>query len=260
MIESTDPQPMEDEGLHEFQLHGKQLVFVVMTATVVAVAIFLCGVMVGRGVPPQRSAASVQAGMVDPIDAAPSVSPLPEGGSAAADLDVPVEPRYGELLEPPDPVAEDALEKPSSPAVVATTASRESRSRAGATAGKTPLRDAGTGARNANRGAAASDASGAEPLLRQDSAAASAALPAPAKAARGSGFVVQVSAVKGQAEADTIRRRLEGKGYPAYIEGTGSGRSAVFRVRVGRYDSRKAAESIAARLQREERFKTWITR
>ena len=69
-----------------------------------------------------------------------------------------------------------------------------------------------------------------------------------------------MSAVKGQAEADTIRRRLEGKGYPAYIEGTGSGRSAVFRVRVGRYDSRKAAESIAARLQREERFKTWITR
>ena len=256
---------MEDEGVHEFQLHGKQLVFVVMTATVVAVAIFLCGVMVGRGVPPQRGAVSgVQAGLVDAIDAAPDVSPLPEGGAAGADLDVAVEPRYGELLEPPDPVAEDTLEKPSSQAVVATTASGASRSRAGATASdaaarKTTLRDAGAETRNAPLGVAA-NSNAAKPAPRPETAAASTALPAPAKAARGSGFVVQVSAVKGQAEADTIRRRLEGKGYPAYIEGTGSGKSAVFRVRVGRYDSRKAAESIAARLQREERFKTWITR
>src|SRR5215468_2761955 len=46
---------MSDEGLHEIQLNGKQLVFLFMTATVVAVVIFLCGVMVGRGVPTQRS-------------------------------------------------------------------------------------------------------------------------------------------------------------------------------------------------------------
>jgi hypothetical protein len=45
---------MSDEGLHEIQLNGKQLVFLFMTATVVAVVIFLCGVMVGRGVPAQR--------------------------------------------------------------------------------------------------------------------------------------------------------------------------------------------------------------
>src|SRR3954471_22862092 len=39
-----------DEGLHEIQLNGKQLVFLFMTGTVVLVVIFLCGVMVGRGV------------------------------------------------------------------------------------------------------------------------------------------------------------------------------------------------------------------
>src|SRR6185295_3647962 len=41
---------MSDEGVHEIQLNGKQLVFMFMAVTVVAVVIFLCGVMVGRGV------------------------------------------------------------------------------------------------------------------------------------------------------------------------------------------------------------------
>jgi hypothetical protein len=41
---------MSDDGFHEIQLNGKQLVFLFMAATVVAVVIFLCGVMVGRGV------------------------------------------------------------------------------------------------------------------------------------------------------------------------------------------------------------------
>ena len=41
---------MSDEGFHEIQLNGKQLVFLFMAATVVSVVIFLLGVMVGRGV------------------------------------------------------------------------------------------------------------------------------------------------------------------------------------------------------------------
>ena len=45
---------MADEGLHDIPLKGKQLVFLFMSATVVAVVVFLCGVMVGRGVGPQR--------------------------------------------------------------------------------------------------------------------------------------------------------------------------------------------------------------
>ena len=45
---------MSDEGFHEIQLNGKQLVFLFMAATVVSVVIFLCGVMVGRGVRADR--------------------------------------------------------------------------------------------------------------------------------------------------------------------------------------------------------------
>lgn len=47
---------MANESFHEIQLNGKQLVFVAMAGLVVAVVIFLCGVMVGRGVPMPRVA------------------------------------------------------------------------------------------------------------------------------------------------------------------------------------------------------------
>ena len=42
------------DGFHEIQLNGKQLVFLFMAATVVSVVIFLCGVLVGRGVRTER--------------------------------------------------------------------------------------------------------------------------------------------------------------------------------------------------------------
>ena len=41
---------LADEGFHEIQLSGKQLVFLFMATTIVAVVIFLCGVQVGRNV------------------------------------------------------------------------------------------------------------------------------------------------------------------------------------------------------------------
>ena len=41
---------MADENSSELHPSGKQLVFIFMASTVVAVVIFLCGVMVGRGV------------------------------------------------------------------------------------------------------------------------------------------------------------------------------------------------------------------
>src|SRR5204862_533388 len=46
---------IQDDGFHEIQLNGKQLVFLFMAATVVSVVIFLCGVLVGRGVRAERS-------------------------------------------------------------------------------------------------------------------------------------------------------------------------------------------------------------
>ena len=81
-----------EDAFHEIQLSGKQIIFLFMTGTVVLVAVFLCGVLVGRNARSPRD--------LDPVEtaaaAAPS-SPAPtaEGAQAAA--------------EPPAPPAEDEL-------------------------------------------------------------------------------------------------------------------------------------------------------
>jgi cell division septation protein DedD len=73
----------------------------------------------------------------------------------------------------------------------------------------------------------------------------------------GTGFVVQVAAVRKREEAETIARRLSDKGYRVFITTAGPN----FRVRVGKYDDRTEAEAVAGRLEREERVKgPWITR
>src|SRR6187399_1447913 len=106
---------MPDEGLHEIQLNGKQLVFLFMTATVVAVVIFLCGVMVGRGVPAQRGGVVQTAEGVDPTtsdearaDARADAAATPTRGlNPAASPSSRLGLTYPERLEEPDPVAEE---------------------------------------------------------------------------------------------------------------------------------------------------------
>lgn len=47
---TRDSASLQDDGFREIQLTGKQLVFLFMATTVVSIVIFLCGVLVGRGV------------------------------------------------------------------------------------------------------------------------------------------------------------------------------------------------------------------
>jgi len=57
-----------------------------------------------------------------------------------------------------------------------------------------------------------------------------------------------------------IVKRLAGKGYPAYVVAPAKGAPQVFRVRVGKYKERNEADTVAARLLKEEQFKPWIVR
>jgi len=73
-----------DDGFHEIQLNGKQLVFLFMAVTVVSVVIFLCGVLVGRGVRldrPLSESTTVEAASVPPPPAPVETS---TNGSAPA--------------------------------------------------------------------------------------------------------------------------------------------------------------------------------
>jgi DedD protein len=216
---------MADEGVHEIQLNGKQLVFMFMAVTVVAVVIFLCGVMVGRGVRAPRAIETADAATEAPIDPTASVQtsvpPSTDNASsppASSQEKLTYADRLSTTTPPPetlkDPVVQEV--KPAS-AVKAPVA--EPPPVAPAVKTTKP---------------AASDAAG--------------------------GFVVQVAAVKERSEADTIAKRLASKGFPSFVSSPSAGAARMYRVRVGKYSDRREAESIARRLEKEEQFKPWITR
>jgi len=76
----------------------------------------------------------------------------------------------------------------------------------------------------------------------------------------GNGFAIQVAALRERGEADVIVKRLAGKGYPAYVVAPTKGAPSVYRVRVGKFKDRHEADTVAARLQKEEQFKPWVVR
>jgi septal ring-binding cell division protein DamX len=231
---------MSDEAVHEIHLNGKQLVFMFMATTVVAVVIFLSGVMVGRGVPPRTAAgersSSVAGAAIDPT--APATGVLGNGGESPAPAraatgtsGVPVTTQetltYAERLEAPTPPRERLNEvAPEPPAA---------RAAAGATAPK-PM-----------------------PPAPARSAAPDPLAPPPAAAEPpGAGWAVQVMAVPAsqRSDAEALARRLTAKGYPSYVVPRGN----RFAVRVGKYPNQREAEAISARLKKEEQFDPWVTR
>jgi cell division septation protein DedD len=76
----------------------------------------------------------------------------------------------------------------------------------------------------------------------------------------GDGFAIQLAALGKRDEAEGIVRRLKGKGYAAYLIAPAAGAPPVYRVRVGKFKDRREAESVSARLHKEEQFKPWIVR
>ena len=234
---------MSDEGVHEIQLNGKQLVFMFMAVTVVAVVIFLCGVMVGRGVRAPRATELADAAIETPLDPTASVATAPSSTAVSAAPDPTQDPtltsgRVNATTPPPEPLKEPvqivqevratapakttAVEPPPAAPAVKTAAAPVK-----ATVPKTP-------APKTPKPAAVSES--------------------------GEGFVVQVAAVKERSEADTIAKRLSSKGFPSFVSSPSAGAARVYRVRVGKYRDRSDAETVARRLEKEEQFKPWITR
>ena len=115
---------MPDQGVREIQLNGKQLVFMFMTATVAAVVIFLCGVMVGRGVNTTRAAAAAAVTTEPAVDPTSTAQALPGTSADKASSGEPVsnqedlkELTYAKRLEAPEPPPEPAVEPVAPPPV-----------------------------------------------------------------------------------------------------------------------------------------------
>jgi len=248
----------QDDGFHEIQLNGKQLVFLFIAATVVSVVIFLCGVLVGRG---------VRAGQVTLVDAsaagsvadtapqqaqAPTPTPAGSDPTAAPAPPAPADDlSYFDRLQKPNASSEQlkpapersaaVVERPAPPAPreVPTPPPPAPRETPPAAVRETPP-PAPAPAPKAAAPAPVADAAHAEP--------------------GGQGFAVQIAALNVRSEADAIAKRLSSKGYAAYVLAPADGTPSVYRVRIGKFPTRREAESIAARLQKEEQFKPWVTR
>jgi len=83
--------------------------------------------------------------------------------------------------------------------------------------------------------------------------------PSAAPAARPGAYIVQVFAGRELAAARHLRDRLAARGLPAMLGESGSGATRLYRVRVGPYRERAAAET-AARRVREQGLKPWVAR
>ena len=236
-------QDIADDGFHEIQLSGKQLVFLFMATTAVSVMIFLLGVLVGRDVRGGRVGEATEASLTTPA-AAPSPAPSAVKQQAAA--------QPAPAAEAPSPPADDELtyrKRLESDGAAKETLKPQATS-ARTDAKPEPARPEPTPVETAAKAAPAK----AVP-------AAPAAPPATAPAGRPGRWVVQLVALRDRGAAASIVQRLSGRGYPAFVVSpAASTPNQVYKVQVGRYDDKNEAERVAKRLEKEEKFSPWISR
>lgn len=71
----------------------------------------------------------------------------------------------------------------------------------------------------------------------------------PGSVARAISYTVQVAALSDQAAAEALRRTLREAGYPAYLIGVPSESQTVYRLRVGAFADREAAQAYASAMR-----------
>jgi DedD protein len=227
---------MIDDGFHEIQLSGKQLVFLFMATTIIAVVIFLCGVQVGRNVRGgDRLAAAEPSDTVASQTAAPPPASTP--GQAATQTGPP-------SAEPPAPAQDDELSY----------AKRLQQADPAAGDKVAPV--------PADRPAESKPAEIKAPVKSAPAPAPAQAKADPAVAAGPQGrpgpWIVQLSANKDRTAALNVARELVGKGYPAFVLDPAPGAPAIYRVQVGGYPDRDKADQAARKLEKDERYKPYV--
>lgn len=225
----------QEDSFREIQLSGKALVFLFMAVTVIAVGIFLMGLLVGRGVLATRGPAGVD--NTAAREAEPPPPPATTSASSSSPSTAGEKLSYAERLGAPEP-AKEQLKADARPAPPE--------------AAPTPRGDAAP---------IPPVAAKTSPAAKTTPPAARAAPAAVSTEPAGPGFAIQVAAIREREEAETMVKRLVGKGYPAYVVVPRQGEpSQIYRVRVGKFQDRREADTVAARLQKEEQFKPWIVR
>jgi DedD protein len=223
---------MAEQGFHEIQLSGKQLIFLFMCAVVATVVVFLFGVSVGRGVRPaaMETAEAAPAPATSTADLrATQPQPPPPTQTSAKDLTFAESLPQQDLtkVQPPSPPAEEPrtdAEKKVAPHVEP----------------KAPAEKPVTQA-PAPPPAAASNV----PPAAAPKAIVKSGPPL-------NGFVVQVEAFNSNDTASSEARKLQGKGYPAFVfTEPANVPGPKYKVRVGPYSARAEADQILKSLTNE---------
>ena len=239
----TSRHRMASDSSADSPFHPKQVVFLFMAATVVAVVVFLCGVLVGRGVPlgGSRARGADQAGLgsraVDDLPPPPLSTPSSEPSAAARtsdDLSYPRRlssgmrgsERVGDVIPEPAAPTDDVDE--ASPALGG------------------PVSD------DAEIESPAAPEPVSEEAVSDDVEVESPAVPEGA-------YVAQVFALKAPATAKRIAAALVDKGFQAFVlEPFPDDPVAYYRVRVGPFSDKADAERILERLRTEEGLDPYI--
>ena len=212
-----------------------------MAATVVSVVIFLCGVLVGRGVRAERRAVAE----AEVLSASPSADAQPASPSGAAVAQGrPATAGADPTIVPPPPPADDSGDiRPSVPLGAAAVPKKDRR-------GQTVAAEGGE-VRGVRKGFASLKRW--RPLRRPAPAAApekpAVATTAPPKPAS-DGWVVQVAALNTREVMPTSCQRPHDKGFQRLRCRTAAGTS-IYRVRVGSFKTRREAETMAEKLRKE---------
>ena len=217
----------QEPSYYEIALTNRQVLvaFVILLACVLAS--FFAGVWVGKGSP--AAAAAVEAAAAEPE---PTPGATPEELSFFTDGERPDLDRLAEQPRPDTTLAEDLGVEEPAPRPTPT----PPPARAAASPAPAPPRSTPAPARPAS----------AAPVP-------AAAEPAPALAP--GQVVIQVFSSRDEVQARRLATRLKAAGFSAFLSPAGE----MYRVRIGPFRDRGAAEADAARARRDFKVDTWIT-
>ncbi len=243
---------MPQQTPNEFSPSPKQIVFLFMAATVVAVVVFLFGLLVGRGVPLDLAVSGQgvrDAGSsISYMDERPATILERQSAEPSAAVLTGDDFSYSERLHRNQSSAEDDL---------LGTVNPEERLSVDA---PRPMPDGDEDDIDRDNLAVAEITENPAALSMPDQSDRSKSLPAQSRPVlEEGGFTVQVMSLRDRTAAERVASGLVEKGYEAFVAPLDGAPETVFRVRVGRYSDREEAEQIKNRLEQNEELKPWIT-
>ena len=217
---------------------------------------------------PSTLADDLRRGEGSEAHAAASVAPRAAPGAAAASASSAAAKRN------PRDSAASAPTTPATQAPAATPASDAAGEGEPLPGSPQPTPRAARGNASSGTGAATPKAGGGKPAISWSAAAATSpagtspagagAQPAAAAASGASSgaageVVIQVFSTADKEQADKVRDGLAGAGFTAFLSPISKGGQTMYRVRIGPFPSRTAAEPVAEKVRKERKLDTWIT-